>query len=163
MSDVVQALIDGGAEGLEVWVIRETEVPRYRKAKDVGQSDLPNSSHLDNLGRVFVAEDSTGSERVGFTAELDVLGNLRAVRDALGRKAFVARYDLCQRRTHYATLDAGSVWNFVDGTGAACMSWNARGFRTRLEYDKLRRRTKSWWQNAGTNVEVLTSHISYGE
>ncbi|KAH8654845.1 virulence plasmid 65kDa B protein-domain-containing protein, partial [Ilyonectria robusta] len=131
--------------------------------KTAQHANTPKSSHLDSLGRVFLVEDSTSSERVGFTAELDVLGNLRAVRDALGRKAFVAQYDLCQRRTHYATIDAGSVWNFVDGTGAACMSWNARGFRTRLEYDKLRRRTKSWWRDAGTNVEVLTSHISYGE
>lgn len=131
--------------------------------KTAQHANTPKSSHLNSLGQVFFVEDSTGSEKVDFTAELDILGSLRAVRDALGRKAFVAHYDLCQRRTHYATIDAASVWNFVDSTGAACMSWNARGFRTRLEYDKLRRRTKSWWQDAGTNVEVLTSHISYGE
>lgn len=131
--------------------------------KTAQHTNTPKSSSLDSLGRVFLVEDSTSSEKVGFTAELDVLGNLRAVRDALGRKGFVAQHDLCQRRTHYATLDSGSVWNFVDGAGAACMSWNARGFRTRLKYDKLRRRTKSWWPDAGTNVEVLTNHISYIE
>lgn len=115
-------------------------MPRRRATKMAQHASAPKTSHLDSMGRVFFLDDSTGSERVGFPAELDIVCNLRVITDALFRRAFVAECDMCQHRTHYATIEAGSAWSFLDETGATCKTCTARGFRTRLEYDGLSRR-----------------------
>ncbi|KAH6881020.1 SpvB domain-containing protein [Thelonectria olida] len=131
--------------------------------KTAAHNNTPTTSHFDSLGRPFLVVTSTGSETVTVSTDLDICGNVRVVRDGIGRKSQVSDWDMCQRQIYSATIDSGEAMNFPDGAGQKCMVWNSRGFRFRYEYDKLRRQKRTWWRDSGTLVEVLMSETVYGE
>jgi RHS repeat-associated protein len=132
--------------------------------KTVAHNDTPKVSHFDSMGRPFQVITDTGDEKITVTMDLDMLGNNRIVRDALYRKVGTLDFDMSQRQIRCGTIDSGTSWEFLDGDGQISMSWNSRDFRFRTQYDKLRRRKKSWWRAVGSSAqEVLVSEMVYGE
>ncbi|KPI41931.1 Mono(ADP-ribosyl)transferase SpvB [Cyphellophora attinorum] len=130
--------------------------------RTLSHRNTPQTSFLDGLGRVFLVTTSL-PDTVRTTTDLDILGNGRVIRDALSRKVTVSAYDMCQRKVSSTTIDSGWTCKLLDGADKESMTWNNRGFRLRIESDRLRRPKNTWWLDANATSEVLTSQIIYGE
>jgi len=119
----------------------------------------PTKSYLDTLGRRFLTladngPDAGGKPRLFATRyELDIQGHTRQVRDAIvqggdlqGR--IVVRYvhDMIGTQLYQTSFEAGGRWTLSDAAGKPIRGWNSRRYRTRYEYDSLRRPFRSFVQ-----------------
>lgn len=130
----------------------------------------PNALHIDSLGRTFLTIAHNRSLREGvptdeFSAtrvELDIQGNQRCLRDALGRA--IARYDynLARTRIRLSSIDSGTRWVLNDAAGKLLLAWDSREYRLRREYDVLQRQTHLFVRH-GSGAERLAERIVYGE
>jgi RHS repeat-associated protein len=136
-------------------------------AKTAAHAGTPTKVWLDTVGRQFltVAHNrlSGVDEFLATRVRLDIEGNQREVQDAVGRLEARYGYDLLGRRVLWASMDGGERLQVTDAAGKPLLSWNSRGFRTRVEYDALRRPTGSFVQGGGVAGELLTERIVYGE
>jgi RHS repeat-associated protein len=156
-----------------------------RKAE--AHANTPTTAHLDVLGRAFVtlahnkvvcsghALDGT-VDRFATRVDLDIVGNQRAVRDAikkevdaqgnaivdeLGRIVMRYDYDLLGNRIHQASMEAGERWMLSDAVGRPIRAWDSRLFLRRMTYDELRRPIGLFVTENG--VERLAERTVYGE
>ncbi|EOD63595.1 SpvB/TcaC N-terminal domain-containing protein [Amycolatopsis vancoresmycina] len=126
---------------------------------------------FDTLGRTFRSEEHNRFVRDGSLVEerypthtrLDVEGNEREVRDALGRVVMRYRYDMLGNRLNRSGMDTGGGPLLLDVLGKPRYSWNSRGFRFRTEYDPLRRPVRSHVSGPGLDGELLHQRTEYGE
>ena len=125
----------------------------------------PTVAHLDQLGRVFL---TITHNRFGIVEEkyptriaLDIEGNEREVRDALGRIVMSYDYDMLGNRIHQESMEAGERWMLNDVTGKPIRAWDSRGFTRRITYDELRRPTGMFVTE--NDVERLAERSVYGE
>ena len=74
---------------------------------------------------------------------LDIQGNEREVRDALGRAVMRYGYSMLSAQVTRAGMDTGGGVVLPDVTGQPVYADNSRGFTFRTEYDALRRPIRS--------------------
>jgi RHS repeat-associated protein len=103
-------------------------------------ADTPLTAHVDALGRTFlsVADNGPGGLHE-HRIELDVQGNELAHFDPLGRKVVACDYNMISQCFVRASMEAGTRWTLLDGTGKALRSWDSRGHVFWVSYDALQR------------------------
>ena len=139
-----------------------------RKAAE--HANTPMRAFADPLGRAFVSVAHNRAPREGewvdefqrTHTELDIQGNQRSVRDALGRVIMRYDYDFGRRRIHQNSSDAGQSWIVSDINGKPLLTADSREYRLRYEYDALRRPT-ALFVKAHEGAEHLAERTEYGE
>ena len=111
-----------------------------------GHADTPTVTHLDHLGRAFLAvehnRDDDGLDVLLETrAQLDVSGNILQITDALGTVAEQRTPGMQGQVLHTTSLEVGERWMLSDTLGAPLYTSASRGFSTRHRYDAARRPT----------------------
>jgi RHS repeat-associated protein len=140
-------------------------------AKTAAHAATPGISHLDALGRPFLAiADNATAGKYATRVELDIQGRQRSIIDALDRKVMVYDYHLLGGSIHKAGMEAGHRWSLDDVLGKTIRAWDSRGHDHRNEYDALRRPTGLFVLGTDpancdprTLAEVLYHQIVYGE
>jgi RHS repeat-associated protein len=125
----------------------------------------------DALGRTFlsvahnrvVAAGAVGDRHIPSRSLLDIQGNLREARDALGRAVMRYQYTMLGLSVRNAGMDTAGGWLLTDVTGVSIVFENSRGFRFRGEYDPLRRLLRTYVRGPGIAGDVLQSRAEYGE
>lgn len=150
--------------------------PDERRAADqtLLHAGTPARSWSDPLGRSFVTvrhnvtppasrhdEPRDNLHRVRLF--LDVQGRTREIRDPLGRLVARMDHDLRGNRLASSAIDSGPGASLPDVLGGPLLSWNARGYRFRTEYDPLHRPTRSWLAGPGIDGEREHQRTEYGE
>ncbi|WP_344475784.1 SpvB/TcaC N-terminal domain-containing protein [Nonomuraea monospora] len=133
--------------------------------------ETPVRSWSDPLGRTFLTvlhnrtprPDGPVDELQYTRLLLDVQGHTLEVRDPLRRQITVLQYDLRGMLIGRAGIDSGAGASLPDALGAPSLSWNARGYRFRTEYDPLHRPLRSWLTEPGIGGERLHHQTEYGE
>ena len=131
----------------------------------------PAQAWFDPLGRAFLEVEHNRQARDGQPADefyrthhvLDVQGNLRAVRDALGRVAMRYGYTVVGGQVTWTGMDAGDGGKLPDVLGGSVLSWNSRGFTFRTDYDALRLPVRGYVRGPGVDGNVLHRRTQYGE
>lgn len=138
--------------------------------KTAAHANTPTLSFSDSLGRSFMAiehnrirrDDTFADEFYVTRTDFDIQGNLRAVVDALDRKAMSYEYDLMKRQLHQSGSDNGERWIFSDVGNNPLRTFDGLDHRLRHEYDELRRPVALFFQ-MGMGVEILAEHLEFGE
>ncbi|MFI1159285.1 SpvB/TcaC N-terminal domain-containing protein [Streptomyces sioyaensis] len=131
----------------------------------------PNVDHFDVLGRAFLTvthnrcprDGVLVDERYKTTSWLDIEGNVREVRDALGRAVMRYGYTVLGEQVTRAGMDAGPSALFPDVLGKPRFTWTSRGFTFRLAYDAGHRLVASYADGPGMDHERLHQRTEYGE
>jgi RHS repeat-associated protein len=153
--------IDGQLGPAQRQAARQTEL----------HAGTPACSWLDSMGRTFLAVVHNRLRREGRDADefyrtrsgLDVEGNLREVRDALDRLVMRYGYSMTSGQVTHAGMDTGDGGLLSDVTGNPVLSWDARGFSSRTEYDGLCRPVRTYIQGPGISGDALQLRTVYGE
>jgi RHS repeat-associated protein len=112
--------------------------------------NTPSTARVDALGRTIEV-----TERLGLAGQhrtrtvYDIQGNVIAVIDALGRKAFRYVHDLAKRTLRTESLDAGLRLAAYDAAGAVLEQHDRKGALILLAYDVLGR-PRAVWARDGT-------------
>lgn len=154
---------------------------RSAAEKSAVHASTPTIAHFDTLGRPFLTIAHNRFERDGETVdehyptrvELDIEGNQRAVRDAIGMTGdplgrIVIRYDhdIQGSQIHSASMEADERWMLNDIAGQPIRARDSRGHAFRTEYDALRRPIRSFVQGGdpeNPTGEILFGRTEYGE
>ncbi|MEU7429879.1 SpvB/TcaC N-terminal domain-containing protein [Streptomyces sioyaensis] len=147
--------------------------PEQRRAAEKAalHAHTPTDTHLDSLARPFRtvahnrhAKDGTlVEERLVTRTSTDVEGNVREVRDPLGRAAIRHAYSMVGMQVSRAGIDYGAGALLPDVLGNPRCTWNSRGFRFRTEYDAGHRPVRAYVSGPGLAGEVLHQKTEYGE
>ena len=162
--------------GWATWYARRIEGGLGRAARRAAEQSAahagtPTRNWLDSLGRPFLAVDHNRVPEEGGLADqfcrtrssLDVQGNAREVRDALGRTVMRYGFAMVGGQVRQAGMDSGDSQMLPDVQGKTVYTWNSRGFARRTEYDALRRPARVYLTGPGIAGEVLQERIEYGE
>ncbi len=163
------------ADYLPTWYEQRIEGQLGKESEQAAQkasvhARTPSVAYLDTLGRTFLTVAHNRFARAGvpvdeFLAtrnELDIVGNQRAVIDALGRVVVRYDYDMRNTRLRQVSVDSGTRWMLNDATAKLMLAWDSRGHRLRHEYDALHRPTNLHVRN-GSEPEFLAERVVYGE
>jgi RHS repeat-associated protein len=131
----------------------------------------PSRAWTDALGRIFRTVAHNRAERDAEPVDqylpavrvLDIQGNAREVRDALGRAAVRYGYTMLSAQVTSAGLDAGGGALLPDVTGQSAYYRTSRGFEFRTEYDALRRPVGTHVSGPGITGRALVARTEYGE
>lgn len=139
--------------------------PEQKRAATLAllHDSTPAVSHLDSLGRTFLAIADNGSSaqyETRFT--LDVESNKCSITDARGVQVVKETFDLLNRRIDSDSADAGRTSTLHDATGKRALEWGAQGHRLRTLYDGLQRPTHHFVRRGGA-TEILVERSVYGE
>jgi RHS repeat-associated protein len=137
-------------------------------------ADTPARSWSDPLGRSFVTvlhnvtpaaseHEQPVDDLHHVRLVLDIQGRTREIRDPLGRLVARMDYDLRGTTLTSSGIDSGPGAALPDVLGAPHLSWNARGYRFRTEYDRLHRPTRAWLAGPGIDGEREHQRTEYGE
>lgn len=147
--------------------------PEQRRAAEKAalHADTPTDTHLDSLARPFrtVAHNRHAKDRTLVDEYLvtrthtDVEGNVREVRDPLGRVAIRHDYSMVGLQVSRAGIDSGTGALLPDVLGNPRCTWNSRGFRFRTEYDAGHRPVRAYVSGPGLAGEALHQKTEYGE
>lgn len=148
--------------------------PEEKAAADkaAAHAGTPSVVYFDALGRSILTLADNGKDANGAAQKfatrvaIDIEGNQRSIKDAMGRIVMHYAYDMLGNRIQQSSMDAGQRWMLNDAAGNAIRGWNARGHATRHEYDALRRPTRFFVsgtdaQNPGR--EICFRKIIHGE
>ena len=144
--------------------------------KSAKHNGTPAATYFDTLGRTVVAfADNGGDEKYKTTLELDIEGNQRAVKDAMGRTVMVYDYDILGNRVKQSVMDAvrtagqedspaGVRWFLDDVVGKPIYKWDSRGHIFHTSYnDRLHRPIEVLFQEKIDQTPKRVQHITYGE
>ncbi|MFJ9854733.1 SpvB/TcaC N-terminal domain-containing protein [Streptomyces sp. NPDC101150] len=134
-------------------------------------ADTPTDTHLDSLARPFrtVAHNRYAKDGMPVEEHLvtrtttDVEGNVREVRDPLGRVAIRHHYSMVGVQVIRAGIDSGTGALLPDVLGNPRCTWNSRGFRFRTEYDAGHRPVRAYVSGPGLTDEVVHQKTEYGD
>lgn len=141
-------------------------------AKTANHANTPPVEYFDALGRAFLVVSDNGADGKFVTHyDLDIQGNQRAMRDALGGRVMTYDYNLTASQIHQASMEASERWILNDATGKPVRAFDSRGHNLRWTYDALRRPIQQFV--FGTDLlnsdprttagEVLFEKTEYGE
>lgn len=145
-------------------------------------ADTPTVTHLDTLGRPFLAIADNGRDKSGVPqhfktrTDYDIEGKPLAVIDALNRVVMeyrirlpqtggarlVTGYDVAGNPLYQNSMDAGERWVLHDVTGQPIRRWDSRDHEFNHTYDPLRRPTEIRVKG-GVGLDNLYEKIIYGE
>jgi RHS repeat-associated protein len=139
-------------------------------SKTAPHAGTPARQYFDPLGRVilsvahnrFKRAEAYVDEMYPMAVRLDIQGNQREVRDALGRSVVRYDYNLLARRIHESSVDAGERWLFGDVLGMPNQAWDSRGNHLAHLHDELHRATHLFLSKDGASP-VLVERVVYGE
>ena len=152
--------------------------PHERQAAERASrhADTPTTVHFDSLGRTFLSIADNGKNAAGepqlyaSRTVLDIEGNQLAVVDALGRTVMRYEYDMLGTRLRQQSMEAGERWLLNDAIGKPLRIWNSREYVLRMEYDELRRPSRSFVRGGRPDsgeqyfaAECLFSRKIYGD
>jgi RHS repeat-associated protein len=132
----------------------------------------PTVVHFDALGRPMLTVADNGKDANGVAQKfatrvvMDVEGNQREVLDAKDRVVMRYDYDLLGNRIHQSSMEAGQRWILNDVSQKPIRSWDSRDHNGRIEYDELRRPSRSFVTGADAlnpAREIRFEEIVYGE
>jgi RHS repeat-associated protein len=165
--------------GWATWYTRRADGGLGRAARRaaeqtaVSAAGTPARAWLDSLGRAFLtiehnrtpARDGTGlADQYCRTHRLlDIQGNLREVRDALGRTVMRYGFAMLGGQLTHAGMDTGGGRSLPDVLGQQAYSRDSRGFAVRTEYDALRRAVRGYVSGPGIDGVALATRTEYGE
>ncbi len=125
--------------------------------------NTPSVTHLDSLGRPFLAvADNAAEGRYETRSVLDVEGNVTAMIDARGITTLTQAFDVRGRRIRIDSPDAGKRLTLPDVVNAPVRAWDGRQQSFRTAYDALRRPAEVFVAQ-GANPEQLVQKTVYGE
>ncbi len=146
--------------------------PRERQAAEMSSiaAATPSVLQSDSLGRTILTTlhnriPDGGGTRAEFPTThttLDIQGNQREIRDALGRLVMRYDYDLLGTRIATQSMEAGQRRILNDISGKAQYAWDDRGHAFRTAYDVLRRPVASFLRS-GAPPEITLTQTVYGE
>ncbi|WP_083370209.1 SpvB/TcaC N-terminal domain-containing protein [Chromobacterium sphagni] len=147
------------------------EDERNAARRAAAHADTPELSYMDALGRTVLAiADNGAMGKYPTRTVLDIEGNQRSVRDALGRTVIRYDYDMLGHRIHQASMDAGERWMLHDAGDKPIRAWDSRGHAFRIAYDPLRRPLRHYVSGSGPAAdartlagEALFEQTEYGE
>lgn len=136
--------------------------------------NTPSKTILDALGRAFRVEQlhGAGEEPLLTHTEFDIQSNVLSQTDPrqyvanLNRSAaeqvnnFNYVYDLLGNPLKTISQDAGTTYGLLNAKGNPLYTWNARGYRTKIDYDALHHPTETIV--TGTDLNVTAQKIIYG-
>jgi RHS repeat-associated protein len=126
-------------------------------------ANQPSTRLFDVLGQSFLVMKNNGKEGPFVSRSYrDVQGRVRRVIDREGRLVAVSKYDMMDTCVYSTSMEMGENVLLNDVSGMKIRSWNSRGIRQRICYDKLRRLTK-WYIQTDQTPEIMVQKISYGE
>ena len=162
--------------GWATWYVRriggELGPAAQRAAEQTAaHAGTPTRVWFDTLGQTFL---SVVHNRVSVGARLtdqfcrthsalDIQGNEREVRDALGRLVMRYGFAMLGGPVAHAAMDSRGGQGLSDVTGKPVYARNGRGFVLRTEYDALRRPARIYVAGPGINGEALQARTEYGE
>lgn len=121
----------------------------------------PALAYIDALGRTFLAIADNKTEKLKTNTVYDIEGNIRTVKDAMGREVMKYNYDMLGNGVFQNSMDAGRRWHINDVTGKPLMAWDDRGFIFSFGYDDARRPADAFVTESGTKKKI--EHFDYGE
>ena len=145
---------------------------RRAAEQTAAHAGTPTLSWLDTLGRTFltVAHNRVPAADGGLADQfcrtrslLDIQGNTREARDALGRAVMCYGYSVLSAQVTQAGMDTGGGVMLPDATGRPVYSRDSRGFTFRTGYDALRRPVRSDVAGPGITGQALQTRTEYGE
>ncbi|MER5430167.1 SpvB/TcaC N-terminal domain-containing protein [Streptomyces sp. NPDC002588] len=128
--------------------------------------NTPASAEFDALGRAVTAVVRNGRAPADwFTTRsaYDIQGNLVAITDALGRKAFRYSFDLAKRRWRTDGIDSGRRDTVPDALGNTVESRDSKGALILGAFDLLHRPTRVWARDDASGTVTLRQRIDYGD
>jgi RHS repeat-associated protein len=131
--------------------------------KALAHTNTPTVIQYDPLGREFITtcENNDGTKRT-VEKTLDILGNVVAITDARGIKAFEFARDMVGRSLYEKSVDAGEKWSFHNSLDQAIHVWDGRGVHQRIFYDQLGRIISNHVDGA-LGLNQVTEKFIYGE
>jgi RHS repeat-associated protein len=172
ISGYVEGYVESLGPGWATWYAERISgalgAPARRAAEQtVAHAGTPAVDWLDSLDRSYLTVTHNrvagADEYCRTRSVLDIQGNQREVRDALGRA--VMRFDFLMTGAQVirAGMDIGGGGLLPDVGGQPIYAWNSRGFAFRTEYDQLRRPVRSFVAGPGVVGEALQARTVYGE
>jgi RHS repeat-associated protein len=131
-----------------------------------GHWNTPASIEIDALGRTVSSVARNGPTSTDwFTTRsvYDIQGNLIAITDAVGRKAFQYRFDLIKRRWRMDSIDAGRRDSIPDALGHPVEARDSKGALTLGAFDVLHRPIRVWARDDTAGPVTLRQMIEYGD
>ncbi|HEU0054266.1 MAG TPA: RHS repeat-associated core domain-containing protein, partial [Longimicrobium sp.] len=130
--------------------------------------DTPSSVTVDALGRAVLSiartRDGDGAIReLRVSTAFDAAGNVREVRDALGRRATRTVFDLRGAALRAEALDAGLALSFPDAAGNSVEGRDGRGSRVLRAFDVLNRPSRTWGRDQAGDALTLREWFEYGD
>ncbi|MDY0324156.1 MAG: RHS repeat-associated core domain-containing protein, partial [Candidatus Carbobacillus sp.] len=132
--------------------------------------NTPQRVYISPLGVAFKTEDDNRADSndtiapentVTTIQTLDILGQITAVKDALGRSMTQNTYDMAGQLIMTSNIDSGKRWIIYNAAKMPIYVWDSRDQRTTNEYDELLR-PKNTYLKAGTATEKKVQQIEYG-
>lgn len=140
-----------------------TPAEKRAASRALAHASTPSVSHLDSLGREFLAVADNGALGPYETRiALDVEGNQRSVTDARGVRVLATTFDMLGRPASADSADAGQRTTLLDVANKPARTWTPRGHAARHVYDALQRQTHVFVRE-GTAAEKLVERTVYGE
>jgi RHS repeat-associated protein len=131
--------------------------------KTAAHANTPSITHLDSLGRAFLAiADNGAAGKLKTITETDIEGNVRRVIDARGNTLVQYQYDMLGAQLYQNSMDGGERWMVNDVMGKPLRTFDSRDHMFRFEYDALHRAVKSF-VSTGSNAAINFEKITYGE
>jgi hypothetical protein len=128
--------------------------------------NTPSSVETDALGRAVATVARNGpdpDDRHVTETAYDIRGNVGAITDALGRRAFTYRHDLAGRRWRSESIDAGRIDTVPGALDETIESRDARGALSLAALDVLQRPIRTWARDGATAPVTLRQRIDYGD
>lgn len=135
-------------------------------------ANTPSVTHLDYLGRGFIAIEDNGTEGQYETKTiLDIEGNQKSIIDPKGRELVNCVTDVLGRVLYCHSKDSGEKWTlhslFTQGSDRqtgyqAAFGWKNNGIRRRIAFDELQRPYQEWISTSNAE-ELLTRWSIFGE
>jgi RHS repeat-associated protein len=149
---------DGTHSKVEFTAWEQRDYDRCDTAAGSPHFNTPTVTHLDSLGKAFlaIADDGT-SHDIRTRTVLDIEGNEKQIIDARGNAVMEYGYGIHGERCYTKSMDAGERWMLPAADGQPIYAWDSRGNTLRTEDDELRRPTKLWLNN-----EKLVGETVYG-
>jgi RHS repeat-associated protein len=134
-------------------------------------ADTPTQLWSDPLGRTVrmvahnrvLAQGNLTDQYIESRTVLDIQGNLREVRDGLGRAVTRCSYTMLSTPASSTAMDTGNSWVLTDVVGADVISCTPRGFMHRGEFDPLRRLVRTFVRGPDIDGETLDTTVEYGD
>ncbi len=135
-------------------------------------ADTPKITHLNNLGQIFLEENSVDGNDLFTHYELDIGGNKISITDPRQYqknksrtpsnriKTFEFSYDMQNNQISSISSDAGTKQTLKNAADNPIYSRTARGFEISTKYDKLLRPTEI--RLKGNGLDNLVEKLEYG-